>query len=139
MQCLTVQQPWASAIVAGAKRVENRSRPTQFRGRLFIHAGKKTDPAGAGALAAAGVELTGDLPAGAIIGCVDVVDCRAVGDRDLFDDGGNDPLATGPYCWILRNPIRFDVPIECNGQLGLWRVPADLVERVERAAGGQAE
>jgi hypothetical protein len=36
---LTVRQPYASLIIYGGKDVENRSQPTRFRGRLYIHAG----------------------------------------------------------------------------------------------------
>ena len=39
MRCLTVRQPWAWAIVAGLKSIENRSRRTTHRGPLLIHAG----------------------------------------------------------------------------------------------------
>ena len=130
MKALTVQQPWASAIVAGDKRVENRSWPTSFRGRIVIHAGGRVDPAGAAALAAAGV-VVGEAPGGALIGSVEIVDCVRVAERSLFDADVDDPLATGPWCWILRNPIRFDVPIACAGQLGLWAIPDDVAQRLE--------
>src|SRR3954452_3561016 len=39
MKALTIRQPWAALIMAGSKDVENRVRPTSFRGRLAIHAG----------------------------------------------------------------------------------------------------
>ena len=39
MKCLTICQPWAWAIVAAGKDVENRTRPTRYRGPLLIHAG----------------------------------------------------------------------------------------------------
>jgi hypothetical protein len=45
MKALSIRQPWADAILAGhgmtnpnvAKRVENRSKRTHFRGRFLIH------------------------------------------------------------------------------------------------------
>lgn len=40
MICLTMHQPWASLLVHGIKRVEGRGWNTDFRGRLWIHAGK---------------------------------------------------------------------------------------------------
>lgn len=43
MKALTVKQPWAGAIVAGVKRVENRTRRTNHVGPLVIHAGKAID------------------------------------------------------------------------------------------------
>lgn len=39
--CLTMHQPWASLLVAGVKRVEGRSWPTEHRGILWIHAAAK--------------------------------------------------------------------------------------------------
>lgn len=36
--CLSMHQPWASLLVAGIKRHEGRSWPTDFRGKLWIHA-----------------------------------------------------------------------------------------------------
>lgn len=40
---LTIKQPWAFAIAEGFKTVENRSRRTNFRGTLLIHAGQVFD------------------------------------------------------------------------------------------------
>lgn len=40
MMCLSMHQPWASLLVYGIKRVEGRGWNTDFRGRLWIHAGK---------------------------------------------------------------------------------------------------
>jgi len=38
---LTVRQPYASLLVSGIKDVENRSRRTNYRGTVLIHAGAK--------------------------------------------------------------------------------------------------
>lgn len=35
---ISMHQPWASLLVYGIKRIEGRSWPTTFRGRLWIHA-----------------------------------------------------------------------------------------------------
>lgn len=37
MRALTVQQPWAWAIVHGGKDVENRTQAWSYRGPLAIH------------------------------------------------------------------------------------------------------
>lgn len=37
---LSIRQPWAWLIVEGLKDIENRTWPTNFRGRVLIHAGK---------------------------------------------------------------------------------------------------
>lgn len=41
-RCLSVCEPWAWAIVAGFKPIENRSWATSFRGRIAIHASTST-------------------------------------------------------------------------------------------------
>ncbi|MBB3041198.1 hypothetical protein [Nocardioides soli] len=41
MKALTVQQPWAWAIVHGGKDVENRTQAWSYRGLLAIHAGAR--------------------------------------------------------------------------------------------------
>ena len=40
MKALTLTQPWASLMAAGAKRIETRSWATSYRGELVIHAAK---------------------------------------------------------------------------------------------------
>lgn len=49
MRAITVKQPWAWAIAAGGKDVENRTKPDPWRSavgeRLAIHAGKGWDRA----------------------------------------------------------------------------------------------
>lgn len=44
VKVITVHQPFASLIVAGFKDVENRSWGTEYRGPLYIHAGKTEFP-----------------------------------------------------------------------------------------------
>lgn len=38
MTALSIRNPWAHAIIAGLKPVENRSWRTNFRGRFVVHA-----------------------------------------------------------------------------------------------------
>jgi len=133
---LTIWQPWASAIVLGHKRVENRTWSSSHRGPLAIHAGLRIDPDGADVLADVGVILPlrcEDLPRGAILGYVDLVDVvrypsggdgREAQGRllDAPDPYGLmlDRLAMGPWCWILRNPRVLPQPVEVKGHQGLW-------------------
>lgn len=43
MQALSVRQPWAFALIAGVKDIENRTWASSHRGLLIIHAAKKRD------------------------------------------------------------------------------------------------
>lgn len=67
---LSIRQPWAWAILAGWKDVENRSRPFQYHGPLFIHASTKHDPTADTFLLDQGITPPPDLPTQALIGLV---------------------------------------------------------------------
>ena len=41
MKALSIRQPWAWLIVNGYKDIENRTWSTDFRGRVYVHAGRK--------------------------------------------------------------------------------------------------
>lgn len=89
MKCLSLWQPWASLLVAGAKRVETRGRPFHYRGPLLIHAAKKWDteqwmlcqaePFHSALVGLGYPRQVGKpdrcLPLGCIVGRVDVVAC----------------------------------------------------------------
>lgn len=40
MKALSILQPWATLIAIGAKKIETRSWPTNYRGPIAIHASK---------------------------------------------------------------------------------------------------
>lgn len=134
MKALTIQQPWAWAIIRGGKSVENRSTRWQYRGPLAIHAGKGW----AGDDALAKVDQLTDAPIntggfilGAIIGVVDLIDVHhslsnacTCGSNPWAERAVN---ASGyyPIHLVLANP-RPVRPIPCKGALGLWTVPDDI-------------
>lgn len=137
---LTIAQPMASAIVAGPKRVENRSwyPPGGLRGlwdlTIAVHAGAGLWSGGwdrqsmvdAGWTEMPPVE---ELPRRAVLGV-----CRV--DRAVPYPGSlaGDPWASGPVCWVLRDVLRFREPIPWRrGALGLWRCPDELVRLVREA------
>jgi hypothetical protein len=110
MKILTVRQPWASLIVAGIKDVENRSWRTNYRGRLGIHAGSRVDQ---DALDAYGHLLDGELPRGALIGSVTVVDC--------VENSRSKWAIPGQWHWLLADAEKLAHPRPMPGQLGLWQ------------------
>lgn len=90
MRALSVRQPYADQIIKGTKRVENRSRPTKVRGRIYIYASETpASPKG---------EV---LPRGVIIGTVEISNCT--GDPDN-------------YRWQLRNPKPLSRPKKPKGR-----------------------
>jgi hypothetical protein len=156
VKALTVQQPWAWAIVQGGKDVENRTQAWGYRGPLAIHAGNRISERGMTAvpsiMAAERLvadedeirkRMLSDVVHGSIIGMVDLVDVHV--------QAGN---STAPYCceswWaedsyaehggrtrrdivhlVLANPQPLEVPVPCRGALGLWTVPAGVDDQVQ--------
>jgi hypothetical protein len=108
VKALTLRQPFASLVIAGVKDVENRSRPTKYRGVLAIHAGLAID----NDVMTAHRHLIDDMPAGALIGTVRVIDC--------VQDSESEWAIPGQWHWILADPRPFDAPIAAKDKLGLW-------------------
>jgi len=89
MKAITVKQPWASLMFIDngyePKNIENRTWKTKIRGRILIHAGATiirpqqcvfTDDQWDNIRGDMRYKiLHGDLPSGAIIGSVEIVDC----------------------------------------------------------------
>ncbi|KAI9279969.1 hypothetical protein BC943DRAFT_331486 [Umbelopsis sp. AD052] len=139
---LTVQQPFASAIIFGPKRIECRKQPLKIKnpkeGRwLAIHCGKSktnfTDKT---------YELTKKLrwtevpseqelmkTAGQIIGLAHfTATCP-------LDEISNDNVWKGAescnnrtHAWSIDKVIPLDEPIAHTGQLGLWKVKEDIAK-----------
>ena len=129
MLALSVKQPWAWLIVHGLKDIENRTWPPGFRGRIYVHASKRFDYEGWGSLcrnprgrldkvdpkdwAIIWAIITVNPTLGAIIGEVDIVDCVAESDSPWF---------TGPYGFVLRNPVAYECPIPWRGKQRFFEV-----------------
>lgn len=127
MKCLTILQPWASAIVGwngqpGPKRIENRSWNTNHRGELIIHAGKGERYRGCED-EIRGCPRFNDLPRGVILGVAQLVHCVRL------EIVIGQPFAEGPWCWILENVRRLAEPIPYKGEQGLFDVPDDIVQQ----------
>lgn len=116
---LTIRQPWAWAIVAGHKLVENRSWRTRYRGPLYIHAGRLDSPQErekcTAICTALGIEIPDvrTLPTHAIIATAQLVDVVNI------ENAETSPWASGPWCWILSN-VQPITPVPMRGALKLW-------------------
>ena len=124
MRCLTVRQPYAWAIIHGSKRIENRSRRTNHRGPLAIHAGLTRAEFRSGrdfTTMMPGLPEPADLVYGAVIGVVDVIDC--VPYETVKDQPFAVPLG---WCWLLADPRPIE-PIPMAGKLGLFSVDLDEI------------
>jgi len=126
MKALSLTQPMAWAIFHG-KDVENRTWPTKFRGRVYIHASKGFNCLHYNLIALSGlaVLLNEPLPEpedyvhGAILGEVDIVDCKYRFPDEV--DSLYSPWAMrGQYGFSLENAVEYKVPIPCKGMLGFF-------------------
>ncbi len=121
MKALSIRQPWAWLIVHGYKDVENRTWATRCRVPLLVHAGLTLDPGYDRAAELArelGIALpaASDLPRGAIVGRVRIVDCVTWHPSRWFE---------GPYAFVLADAEPIE-PIPMKGMLGLFAVPEPI-------------
>jgi ATP-dependent exoDNAse (exonuclease V) beta subunit len=125
VKCLSVRQPWAWAIIHAGKNVENRTWPTNYRGKLAIHAGKSCTPVEYESAARAIVNISrkrppplDELPRGCIVGVVELVDC--------VENSRSKWAEEDSVHWVVRDPVPCK-PRETKGMLGLFEVDAALV------------
>lgn len=120
---LSIRQPWADLIVDGIKDIENRVWPTQFRGRLLIHAARRVDWEGVERVyKMLGLASPADYQPvrGALIGSTEIVDCVTSHRSRFFQ---------GPYGFVLRESRRLQRPVEWRGRLMIFQVPASALGR----------
>jgi len=144
MKALTVKQPYATLIARGIKDIENRTWKTNFRGKIYIHVSKEVVKEHWGILKGKQYEVVKklvlenkldyyfpDLPFGAIIGEVEIVDCvinhPSIWAEKSFRHQANEsnPDVDDDFIinnWVLANPILYDKPIlNIKGKLSLWK------------------
>lgn len=138
MKCLSVKQPWAWAIVAGFKPLENRSwepspRTLAVGDSFLIHASQKFDLAGYRWILANRDELgisietipaRDEFPLGAIVGAAIYGGAVTESSSRWF---------FGPKGWVIREALDLADPLPCKGALGLWDHDEALAfQRAER-------
>ena len=123
MKALSIQQPWAWAIIYAGKNIENRPRRTSHRGTFAVHASlqprrdwKQWYPQ-----RARKVPPIEEWALGAVIGFVDL-DGVVEDHRSKWFGGDN-------FGYILTNPRPLRTPIFCKGTLGFWDVPRHILRR----------
>jgi len=65
-----------------------------------------------------------NLEFGAIIGTVDIIDCIHISEFEIPEYIA--PWFFGDFGFIRDNPVRFDKPIYCPGQLGFFKPKISL-------------
>ncbi len=127
LRCLAVQQPFAWAICANIKGIENRTWQTKHRGTIVIVASGKTSQIKGFQRDAKPLKLSADhLTISAAIGIADIVDIHP-----LTPNLEANLWAFGPYCWELANGRLFSEPIPCKGKLNLYTPDVDLAAKIQ--------
>lgn len=150
MRALTIIQPYAALIMSGAKRVENRSWSTKYRGRMYIHAGRSRDMLSIKHVD--GIDYCAHtqqpierLAFGAVVGMASLIDCLP---KTEISGGKWDALypwirehehTEGPWCWVFaENPTPIG-PWPYKGAQGLFDINPDTLNRIANRELGVAE
>lgn len=149
MKALTLNQPWASLVVIGAKSIETRSWRTSYRGPLLIHAGRRwtADEQASYRDAVLVLEMAGwrrppaeFLAPGVHLGCVMAL-CRLADCRPMPTpppEGLDRHFGTygpGRFGWILEDVRPLPTPVPWPGERRLWDVPEKLADLVVSQVG----
>ena len=143
MKALTIQQPWATLVAIGAKRIETRSWRTSYRGPLAIHAAKgfpksarelcRDNPFHAALYSAgwASKSYSGELPLGVVLATCRLVACTltslAFEEQLSTAERAFGDYSPGRYAWVLED-VKPIMPRSAKGSLGLWEwTPASEV------------
>ena len=107
-RAISIRQPYVELILRGEKTREFRSRATRIRERVWLYAAKT--PADDELAWRKSKHAPGNLPTGAILGSVEIVDCRWDPARECF-------------AYLLRNPTRLRTPRHPKGvpMPSFWR------------------
>lgn len=142
MKAISLWQPWASLWCVGRKIHETRHWRCAHRGWTVVHAAKRFEKKSVESDAALSAILRDefgghwamDLPTGALIGIVKIVDC--VSTQQLFGDaadGVDDRVCgnfeSGRFAWKAESFDLFPKPIPYRGQQGFFNVPDHIIGR----------
>lgn len=150
MKAITIRQPWISCIVLGFKQVENRGRPTRYRGRLALHAARVADTESdrdPRVVAMWGAAVRIGQPVGAVVKVATLVDCHQVrGDVGTcclpWGDRWYETARRRVLAWhlVLDEIVHLPEPVYVRGQQAVpWLLPADVAAAVTAQLGEVAD
>lgn len=129
LRCLTLHEPWATAITAGYKTYETRSWRTHYRGLLAIHAGQTVDR---------WMHAEADirhpyfpvLSPGKILCVVTLTSCGVIVNSAMGDERFWGDWTLGRFGWRLDDVHALTEPIPAIGHQGLWSPDPDLYRTI---------
>jgi hypothetical protein len=127
---LSIKQPWAQLILLGRKSIEVRSWTTAFRGRIWVHTGRRPDET-----AQLLFRMEGPLFLGGYLGAADIVSIEPF-TRETWSRLRNRHLVPGAmppghYAWMLERNTLLHEPVPGPGQIGLFNVPEVLLQKLQ--------
>lgn len=143
MKAISLWQPWALAVVLGAKRFETRHWKTGVRGPVLIHAAKRwtslqSDMLGA-FIEADALPANVEIHRGKILGRIEIIGMKRteeyeVGEPDRrriisYQEEILGDWSKGRWAWEFWNPIAFRTAIPFRGSQGFFEVPDELIPR----------
>ena len=122
---LGVRQPWVELILRGIKTIEVRSQNTRVRGTIYLYASRKFSELSAAIEAARQHDLDCPaLPAGLLVGSVEIADTRPARMNDAAASCVPSALLKKQFAWELSNPQRFVQPVPVRFlPYGIWFYP----------------
>lgn len=130
MKCISLHQPWGSAIAGGIKRIETRGWSTKVRGRIAIHAAKRWTGDQQLLARMYAEHLPADIPRGVVVATgvlrdvvsTDSLNARGIPDLErIFGD-----YTPGRFGWLLDDVVLLEHPIAWPGKQGFFDVPDHL-------------
>jgi len=123
---ISIRQPYAACVLAGAKDVENR--PVRWRtGWVLLHTSKTIDQPALRLPLISRTIRDRALVTGAVVGIARITDCH--------QDPEGAPLCSqwahlGAWHLVLQDVQELPLPIPARGQVVPWKPAPDLLERV---------
>lgn len=147
MRVLTLQQPWASLVIIGAKKWETRGwKPSVAmlhilrEDGLLIHASQKFDRQHQNLLTYPPFKQYFPdweaLPLGAILGYVNMG--RVITTSQWVEENPNFPdeqafgnYSSGRWAWQFTKAVQWEFPIQAKGSLSLWEYGEPFLKKIK--------
>lgn len=128
MKVLTIKEPYATFIMNNLKQIETRSWKTNYRGEIYIHAGKsKQFIKNIHSEKVISLMNKYDMNYGKIICKAKLVDCVYMTEEFINKIKQEKPeefelgiYQVGRYAWILKDIEKINPSIEAKVKLKIW-------------------
>ncbi|WP_271215918.1 ASCH domain-containing protein [Streptosporangium carneum] len=131
IRALSVRQPWAELIISGRKTIELRTWTSDYRGQLWLHVGRREDFRLESEFGLKGLFRGGFIGAVELIAIVPMDAQRWESWRERHCETG--AYRPGLFGLILKDPRRFNTPIQAPGALRLFIPSPEFQDQLRQA------